>query len=346
MTVVARPLDFVLPAERWAAAPPERRGIRRDEVRLMVADRNAATISQGRFLDLPDWLRPGDAVVVNTSRTIPAAVDARTAEGAGLRVHFAAPVDGGLWSVELRTNNGNGSTPGPDLDPQLVHLEGGAVIELVTHHPRSSLLWIASVSGTDDVARYLAVHGGPIRYASTGNWPLSDYRTVFATEPGSAEMPSAGRPFTTELVTRLITGGVAVLPIVLHTGLSSFEEGEIPGDERFEVPAATARIGNALRDGGGRIIAIGTTVVRALETVADTSGNLHPGKGVTNLLVTPDRPPATIDGLVTGWHEPRSSHLRLLEAVAGRELLERCYTRALDDGYRWHEFGDSLLILR
>jgi S-adenosylmethionine:tRNA ribosyltransferase-isomerase len=346
MTVAVQPLDFELPVTRWAATPPERSGMRRDEVRLMVADGTTATIDEGRFWDLPKWLRGGDAVVVNTSRTVPAAVDARTATGEKIRIHFAAPSDAGLWSVELRTPNGNGSTPGPDLHPQTIHLDGGAVIELLTRHPRSPRLWVASVSAVGDVDQYLAAHGSPIRYVSTGKWPLTDYQTVFATEPGSAEMPSAGRPFTTDLVTRLVAAGVVVLPIVLHTGVSSFEEGEVPGDERFDVPTATARIANTIRDGGGRIIAVGTTVVRALESVADGDGMLHPGKGVTDLLVTSERPPTTIDGLVTGWHEPRSSHLRLLEAVAGRDLLQKCYQTALDNGYRWHEFGDSLLILR
>jgi S-adenosylmethionine:tRNA ribosyltransferase-isomerase len=346
MTVTIRPLDFDLPRSRWASTPPERRGIRRDEVRLMVADRAEETITEGQFCDLPRWLRPGDAVVVNTSRTIPAAVDAHNGQGDEVRVHFSAPADQARWSVELRTPDGNGSKPGPDLEPQTLHLPGGAALELLSRQTRSPRLWLASPTGFGDVYQYLAAYGSPIRYASTGWWPLSDYQTIFATHPGSAEMPSAGRPFTTELVTRLVAGGVVMLPIVLHTGVSSFEEGEVPGDERYVVPAATARIVNTIRKNGGRIIAVGTTVVRALETVTDATGKLHPGYGVTDVLVTPERPPMTVDGLVTGWHEPRSSHMRLLEAVAGRKLLERCYTKALAAGYRWHEFGDSLLIVR
>ena len=158
-------------------------------------------------------------------------------------------------------------------------------------------------------------------------------------------MPSAGRPFTPELVVRLASLGVVVLPVLLHTGVSSFEDHEVPGDERFRVPATTARVANTLREAGGRVVAVGTTVVRALETVAEPDGTLHPGEGLTDLLVTPERGVHAVDGLLTGWHESRSSHLKLLEAVAGRELLQRCYDEALQSGYLWHEFGWGPLSL-
>jgi S-adenosylmethionine:tRNA ribosyltransferase-isomerase len=200
------------------------------------------------------------------------------------------------------------------------------------------------LEGAGDPSSYLVAHGQPIRYTPGRRWPMSDYQTLFAAEPGSAEMPSAGRPFTTRLVTRLVTAGVAVLPIVLHAGVSSYEEGEAPGAERFRVPEPTARLANAARAGGGRLVAVGTTVVRALESVVDAAGTLHPDEGVTDLVITPERGVRAVDALVTGWHEPRSSHLRMLEAIAGRALLERSYAEAVDHGYLWHEFGDSLLV--
>ena len=168
---------------------------------------------------------------------------------------------------------------------------------------------------------------------------------MFALEPGSAEMPSAGRPFTRDLVVRLVSLGVVVLPILLHTGVSSFEDHEYPGKETFRVPATTARVANTLRQAGGRIVAVGTTVLRALETAIEPDGTLRSSEGQTELLVTPESGVHAVDGLLTGWHEPRSSHLKLLEAVAGRELLQRCYEEALETGYLWHEFGDELLIL-
>ena len=158
-------------------------------------------------------------------------------------------------------------------------------------------------------------------------------------------MPSAGRPFSAELVTELVSRGVVIAPITLHAGLSSPEAGEPPTAEPYSVPASTARLVNLTRDVGGRVVAVGTTVVRALETVADDAGVVHPGSGWTELVVTPERGVKVVDGLLTGWHEPEASHLGMLEAIAGRRALELAYTAALDAGYRWHEFGDVHLIL-
>jgi S-adenosylmethionine:tRNA ribosyltransferase-isomerase len=158
-------------------------------------------------------------------------------------------------------------------------------------------------------------------------------------------MPSAGRPFTAELVTELVAGGILVAPVILHTGVSSPERGERPYPERFRVPGATARLVNAVRGWNGRVIAVGTTVVRALETVVAGDGTVSEGQGWTSLVVTTERGLRAIDGLLTGWHEGESSHFELLEAAAGAELLERSYRAALEHGYRWHEFGDLHLIL-
>ena len=154
-------------------------------------------------------------------------------------------------------------------------------------------------------------------------------------------MPSAGRPFTRRALTTLRERGIAVQRIILHSGVSSQERGERPYPERYEVSHHTADRVNA----ASRVIAVGTTVVRALETVADEHGTVHAGRGWTNLTVTPERGVRAVDGLLTGWHEPEASHLLMLEAFAGRELLERSYAAALDEGYRWHEFGDLHLLL-
>ncbi|HYZ98406.1 MAG TPA: S-adenosylmethionine:tRNA ribosyltransferase-isomerase [Acidimicrobiales bacterium] len=193
---------------------------------------------------------------------------------------------------------------------------------------------------------YLAAHGQPIRYAHIqGAWPLEAYQSVFSRHPGSAEMPSAARPFTEALVTELVTRGIIVAPVLLHTGVSSQEAGEPPYPERYEVPAATASLVNAAHADGRRVIAVGTTAVRALESTADGAGRSHPGGGWTELVVTPERGVRVVDGLLTGWHEPESSHLAMLEAIAGPELLDASYAAAVSEGYRWHEFGDSHLIL-
>jgi S-adenosylmethionine:tRNA ribosyltransferase-isomerase len=188
-------------------------------------------------------------------------------------------------------------------------------------------------------------HGRPIRYGYVPrSWPLEAYQTVFATEPGSAEMPSAARPFTHELVTALVSRGVLLTPITLHTGVSSQEDGEPPQPERYRVPATTAALVNHVRDSGGRVVAVGTTVTRALES-AVIDGVVQPSAGWTDLVLGPQRPAQVVTGLVTGWHEPGTSHLQLLRAVAGASLVEAAYDEASRRGFLWHEFGDSCLLL-
>jgi S-adenosylmethionine:tRNA ribosyltransferase-isomerase len=211
----------------------------------------------------------------------------------------------------------------------------------------SHRLWIATLDLPQPVLTWLTVHGRPIRYGYVERpWPLSAYQNVYVTEPGSAEMPSAGRPVTERIICELVTRGVQVAPITLHTGVSSPERHEPPFPEEYEVPHGTARLVNVTRAAGGRVIAVGTTVVRALETVAAHDGTVSAGSGWTSLVIDPDRGVRAVDGLITGWHEPEASHLQMLTALAGRPFLERCYQAALEHGYLWHEFGDSHLILR
>jgi S-adenosylmethionine:tRNA ribosyltransferase-isomerase len=307
-------------------------------VRLLVGARDG--VSHHRFTDLPELLAAGDVLVVNRSATLPAAVDVT---GTDLVVHFSTERPDRSWLVELRRRDGTATVPyrGGSVGDRLP-LPGGAVVTLRSRYGR---LWRAEFGGTS-VPAYLLAHGRPIRYGYVArDWPLSAYQTVFATEPGSAEMPSAGRPFTTELVTRLVTVGVVVTPITLHTGVASLEAPEPPYPERYEVPPVTARLVNGARRAGHRVIAVGTTAVRAIETVAAPDGTVRAGKGWTDLVVTPARGVRAVDGLLTGFHEPRSSHLQLLSAVAGEPLLARCYAEAVAGGYRWHEFGDLNLLL-
>jgi S-adenosylmethionine:tRNA ribosyltransferase-isomerase len=229
---------------------------------------------------------------------------------------------------------------------ELIAVGGGASFELAAPYAGGTRLWLARFHGAVALPAHLARHGRPIRYSYVREqWPLADYQTVFALDPGSAEMPSAGRPFTPELVTRLVARGTLVAPVTLHTGVSSPERHEPPYPERYAVPRATAELVNDVRGRGGRVIAVGTTVVRALETAAAPDGIVTASEGWTGLVVTPERGLYAVDGLITGWHEPQASHLRLLEAAAGEPLLRRCYDEALSAGYLWHEFGDSHLVL-
>jgi S-adenosylmethionine:tRNA ribosyltransferase-isomerase len=339
-------VDFQLPPRLEAGIPPEEQGVPRDQVRLMVGRRTDGEIIDDVFASLPVYLRSGDVLVINTSATIPAALPATTADGTQVLAHFSTMLEEGLWTVEVRLPAGNGSLPGPDLDPQVLSLAGGGELVLVSHPRYSERMWEARVRVPGDVNAYLAEHGRPIRYRyAAAPWSLEAYQTVYAREPGSAEMASAGRPFTTELLASLVSQGVVVLPLVLHAGVASLELGEKPAPERMRVPAATASAINALRSDGGRVIAVGTTVTRALESAADRDGTVRPFQGLTDIVIGPDRPIRVVDGLITGWHEPRASHLELVEAVAGSSLVGRMYERALALGYLWHEFGDSCLIL-
>jgi S-adenosylmethionine:tRNA ribosyltransferase-isomerase len=342
-------LAFDLPQALEARETPEQRGLRRDEVRLMVASRSTGELTHGRFNDLPDHLRAGDLVVVNVSATLPAAIRGHRADGSDCRVHIAtrAPRLDERWRVvELRT--ADGSRPARGAPGERIELDGGAQLELVAPYALGHRLMLGRFDLGVDVDAFLAERGEPIRYGYVRPGaapPLSDYQTVYATTPGSAEMPSAGRPFTAELIVALVTRGIAVMPLTLHCGVSSPEQHEPPFPEQYEVPEVTARAVEATHAAGGRVIAIGTTVVRALETVAADDGLVYPGRGWTNVVITPERGIRAVDGLITGWHEPEASHLQMLEAIAGRELLERSYTEALEHGYLWHEFGDSHLIL-
>lgn len=346
MTVGAA-FNFDLPPAQVASAPPEVRGSGRDDVRLMVFSAPSGPPLHTRFRRIGDHLRAGDALVINVSATMACALDALTIDRTALRVHLSVPQPDGLWSVEVRTPRGIGSAPAPALNPQTLELEGGGSIHLLAQDLRTRRLWRASLELPLDLSRYLQRHGKPIRYGEGGEtWPLQDYQTVYATEPGSAEMPSAGRPFTHEILVELAAVGVTLVPVVLHSGVSSFETGELPGPERFRVSAPAAAVVNALRAQGGRVIAVGTTVLRALESAGSEDGSLREAAGYTDLVVSGDRGVRTIDGLLTGWHEPGASHLSIIESVAGGDGARQMYEAALETGYLWHEFGDSSLILR
>jgi S-adenosylmethionine:tRNA ribosyltransferase-isomerase len=292
-------------------------------------------------------LRSGDALVVNTSATIPAAIAGSLPSGRAVRIHFSTEMPGGLWLVEARERVGNTTVPFfDDLTGFDVTLAGGGHLHLFERFADSQRLWLASPRLASTVLEHLARFGDPIRYKhAPGNWPLSAYQQIFGVEPGSAEMPSASRPFTAEIVVDLARRGVTIVPILLHTGVSSLEAHEMPYPERYRVSDATAAHVNAVHHAGGRVIAAGTTVVRALETVTDPRGVAHPGEGWTELVVTPERGVRAVNGLLTGWHEPEATHLLMLEAIAGRPALERAYSEAHRAGYLWHEFGDSHLLL-
>jgi S-adenosylmethionine:tRNA ribosyltransferase-isomerase len=335
---------------RFAAdRPAEEGGLTRDGVRLLVATTDG--LAHARFGDLPRFLTPGDLLVVNTSATMAAAVDGQRSDDRAVTVHFSTPLDDGCWVVELRHgDDARGRVT--DAEPaETITLPGHVTLTLLNRFPdpAADRLWVTSVTGpglADSVSAYLARYGRPIRYDYVPDeWPLAAYQTVFSRHPGSAEMASAGRPFTKDLVVDVITAGIPIAPITLHAGVASLEAGEPPLPERFAVPEPTARLVNVTRSAGRRVIAVGTTVTRALESAAGSDGTVRPAHGWTDLILGPQHPARAVHGLITGWHDPEASHLALLEAVAGTALVKAAYSEAEQAGYLGHEFGDSCLLL-
>ncbi|KIZ17950.1 S-adenosylmethionine:tRNA ribosyltransferase-isomerase [Streptomyces natalensis] len=342
-----------------------------DAVRLLVS-RGGAAPAHHAFGELPGLLAPGDVLVVNTSRTLPAAVDGRTGDGRGrgepVVVHFSTRADrwhpggrevAGCWAVELRTPDGRGGTRPRAGGPEgrVVRLPGGARLTLrAPVDPGGVRLWWGRVTGATAM-QVMHHHGRPIRYGPPDQeQPPAAYQSVFAEDSpgaGSAELPGAARPFTAGLVARLVGAGVRFAPLSLHTGVASAEAFEPPYAERFAVPAATARLVNAARARrraaprapGGRVVAVGTTAVRALESAAGPDGRVRAASGWTDLVVTPKRGVRAVDGLLTGLHEPTASPALMLAAVAEPDALERAYAAAVARRYRWRECGDLHLVL-
>lgn len=376
--------QFALPANRAASEPPEARGLSRDGVRLLAAV--SGRIEHTRFTELGRFLNPGDLLVVNTSATRAAAVDGEHADHGPVVVHFSTLLDDGSWVVEVRTAPTADKPIRTLEPQDRIDLPGGIRLllrapEPADQGPAGPRLWRTQSLDPGALSRMQARYGRPIRYGYlAGEWPITAYQTVFAEPSGSgdghpastgnaagtgnpvgtgnavgpgnavgtasAEMPSAGRPFSTELVTRLASRGVLFAPIALHAGVSSQESGEPPAAERFRVPAGTASLVGWTRQTGGRVIAVGTTVTRALESATGPDGAIHAADGWTDLVLGPNRPARVIDGLITGLHDPDASHLLLLEAVVGADLVQAVYDAALDQNYLWHEFGDTCLLIR
>jgi S-adenosylmethionine:tRNA ribosyltransferase-isomerase len=341
--VLARPLA----PDRIPTRPPEYDGIPRDGVRLIVSSTSGDLVSS--FRELPSFLRPGDLLVVNDSSTLPASLP--VGDGSE-RLHLSTPTPDGDWIVEPRRATTLGSLPSiADHQDRVLDLPQGGRAEIVAPYPAArpdgtARLWRARLEVPGQLMAYLRLHGRPVRYGDPDTpVPLGAYQTVFARRPGSAEMPSAARPFTAPVLRSLRRHRVRTAAITLHAGVSSQDTGEPPYAEPFEVSAATAAHVNATRRRGGRVIAVGTTVARALETAATDNGGVWAARGWTEHVIGPDAPIRALDGLLSGWHEPGASHLDLLATVAGARVLDRAYELALAVGVRWHEFGDSHLLL-
>jgi S-adenosylmethionine:tRNA ribosyltransferase-isomerase len=331
-------LDFILPPELEAHEPAEIRGTGRDDVRLMVSHREDDRIEHAHFRDLPHFLRRGDLLVVNTTATLPAALPARRADGSSIALHYSASLPGGLIVVEPRV---------PDAsEGEVLDLPEGVRARLLVRYRDSQRLWIARIDLRGPVTDYLRRVGSPIHYSYIdGGFPIDAYQTVYAREEGSAEMPSAGRAFTRRMLACLRSSGVGIASLVLHSGVASLERHEPPYEEWYEVRSRTAERVRTAKVQGRRVIAVGTTVVRALESSVDDAGEVIASRGWTDLVITPERGVQVVDALLTGFHEPRATHLAMLEAMAGSSHVKKAYAEALAGRYLWHEFGDMHLLL-
>lgn len=346
------PFSFTLPLELSAQEPPERRGIARDQVRLLVLDRLTGQVEHTQFNRLGERLHPGDLLVFNSSRTLPAVLNGcQVPMGPCLEVRLAEHLPDDSWLALLLCQQG---------DPFACGLRGGMQIhfnqalsaiidERDRHIPR---LWKLrfSKSGTE-LMDWLYRLGQPVRYEYvSAPWNLDYYQTVYAKEPGSAEMPSAGRAFTWKLLFDLKRRGIETAHIVLHTGLSSYMDDDLDAqhlasEEEYFISETAAQKINQTREAGRRAIAVGTTVVRALESVADSQGKVKAGHGYTRLHITANHPLKVVKGLLTGLHEPEASHLDLLTAFLSADKIQKAYQEAVQQRYLWHEFGDLNLII-
>lgn len=325
-------------------------GAHRDDVRLLVSDQDGR-VHHAAFSELDRFLAPGDLLVVNDSATLPAALPGSLGSQE-LLVHVSSPVPNKSETrlVELRRPVRIGSEPFGRASPgDTIALPDGATLRLARPLPRGigkpPRLWEADLLTSARLETYLAEHGRPIRYPYvSAPWPLASYQTIFAREPGSSEMPSAGRPFSLKVLRRLQRRGVRLASITLHCGVASLEEDEAPQAESFAVSSRTASLVNATRERKGRVVAVGTTVVRALESAVDAHGGIRQACGFTQLVITRDHRLRAVDALITGLHEPRASHIRILQSLAADTVINDAYAAALAEGYAWHEFGDVHLL--
>ena len=324
-----------------AHEPPELRGSLRDAVRLLISTPSGQHHS--RFTNLANFLRSGDLLVVNRSATLAASLAAESSVGHFV-LNLSSEYGGGVWLTEPRRSF---AEPGPlSLNPGDTFTAAGLHGTFLHPYPGLPRLWFVHFGGAIGAA--LKEYGTPIRYGYINHsFPLETYQTIFADTPGSAEMPSAARPFSERVLRSLEARGVALASVTLHTGVSSLDAAEMNGTlypEPFCVPAETVAAIEQAKAAGGRVVAVGTTVVRAVES-AFYGGGLHAAEGFTRLYVRPERGVYVIDGLITGFHAPEASHLEMLYALAGETLIRDAYAEALGAGYLWHEFGDSHLIL-
>lgn len=355
--------EYALPDELIAQHPPQAR----EAARLMLVDRDDGAVvdsANAHVADLADWLEPGDLLVVNATKVLPARLRGRKASGGRCEAllldatpHFADGDPRPRWQAMVRSSGRLraglelefDAAPGAAGTParaELVELCDGGIVELA-FEPGAEPFSL----GEAPLPPYIRRPGEALD-AATRAADLERYQTVFAREPGAVAAPTAGLHLTDALLGRLRERGVDHAEVVLHVGIGTFRplraEDVIAGrlhTERYELPEATAAAIDATRNAGGRVIAVGTTTTRVLEHCARPSGGVEPGHGETDLFLRPDSPIRVVDGLLTNFHLPGSSLLMLLAAFIGREPMLEAYRRAVAERYRFFSYGDAMLVL-
>jgi S-adenosylmethionine:tRNA ribosyltransferase-isomerase len=346
---VSNIIQFDLPKHLSCPEPTEERNMHRDEVRLLVTGSNG-NIQHSTFKFLDNFLSKGDVLVVNTSATIPAALPLLLPGGSKGKLHLGTKLKEKEWLVEIREITGNRTIRWKEGEAGMqFELPSSASVTLKQNFYNNDQwldLWIADFDIHESMQKYLSANALPIQYEKLNRqYPLSYYQTFFSFHPGSSEMPSAGRGFTAPLIERLLQKGIVFAPVVLHTGVSSLEENETPYPEYMEIDPLTTSIINTAKKQGRRIIAVGTTAIRAIETALNEEDLVISYHGNTNLFIDENYKMKIADGLLTGFHEPRASHLNMLQSIAGYEHIDMAYREAIKAGYYWHQFGDLHLIL-
>ncbi len=349
MNITSNIIQFELPGHLACPKPTELRNLSRDGVRLLVTT-GSGHVEHTAFSDVDKYLQNGDVLVVNTSATRASAIPITLPYNRKGMAHFSTRVNKHEWLVEIREIMGDKTVRWKEGGEELeFHLPDRAKIMLKRkfYEERELLhLWIAEFNTGQEHEAYLAEHAQPIKYDKLNEpYPLDFYQTFFSFQPGSSELPSAGRGFTQNLVKRLLKKGVDFAPILLHTGVSSLEESEPPYPEYMEISPASAAIINNASEEGRKVIATGTTAVRAVESAVNEAGEVLPYAGNTNLFIEDSYRMRVINSLLTGFHEPGASHLNMLQSLAGFDHIERAYYSAIENNYFWHQFGDLHLIL-
>jgi S-adenosylmethionine:tRNA ribosyltransferase-isomerase len=335
--------DYALPPDAIAQAP----AAARDAARLLVIDRARGALEDRAFAELPDLLRAGDCMVVNDSRVIPARVLAQDAGGHRVELLFFAREDERRWRALVRP--GRRCRVGAELSV------AGERLRIVGVDPDGPRL-VECLDGT--IAELMEAHGLPPlppyieRFAAPTADDRERYQTVYARPPGSVAAPTAGLHFTHAVLDRVRARGVEIHELTLHVGPGTFrpikaaavEDHRLP-PERASIPRAVADAVNRARAEGRRVLAVGTTTTRALESAANADGRVRPLDGDAGVYITPGYRFRVVDALLTNFHLPRSSLLVLVAAFAGRELVLKAYAHAVRAGYRFYSYGDACLLL-